>query len=167
MDKKIRIAISGGGMAGATLLHALLPHEHLDVHIFESAAAFKEAGAAVGITRNALASLDLIGPSAMQCLDRAGAVLQKSARVTIAEGPDQGKFAYELKDGSEEKRLSKVVHRAAFLKELLSNVPEARMHASKRLDRVDRQADGSVRMFLYVCSPHCTRRKARLYKNTH
>lgn len=137
-------------MAGATLLHALLPHTHLDVHIFESAPAFKEAGAAVGITRNALAALDLIGPSAMQCLDRAGAVLQKSARVTVAEGPDQSKFAYELQDESEEKRLSKVVHRAAFLRELLSSVPLERMHASKKLENVERLADGSVRLLLYV-----------------
>lgn len=151
-------------MAGATLLHALLPHPHLDVHIFESAAAFKEAGAAVGITRNALTSLDLIGPSAMQCLDRAGAVLQKSARVTIAEGPDQGKFAYELKDGSEQNRLTKIVHRAEFPRELLANVPKERMHASKKLETVDRQADGSVRMFLYVrfCSMVFI---CRLFKN--
>lgn len=59
MNQQIRIAISGGGLAGAALLHALLPFPHLDVHIFESAPAFKEAGQAVGITRNALTSLDL------------------------------------------------------------------------------------------------------------
>lgn len=57
-QRPIRIAISGGGLAGATLAHALLKHAHLDVHIFESAEAFKEAGA-VGIARNALSALDL------------------------------------------------------------------------------------------------------------
>lgn len=153
MSGIIRIAISGGGLAGATLLHALLPFPHLDVHIFESAPAFKEAGQAIGITRNALNALDLIGPSAMQCLDRAGAVLQRSQSVTIAEGPDQGKFAYELTgEEAEQKRLTKIVHRAAFLKELLGDVPEKRMHASKKLDRVERQADDSIKLYLYA---HC------------
>lgn len=151
MNQQIRIAISGGGLAGAALLHALLPFPHLDVHIFESAPAFKEAGQAIGITRNALTSLDLIGPSAMQCLDRAGAVLQRSQRVTVAEGPDQGKFAYELTgEEAEQKRLTKIVHRAAFLKELLENVPEGHMHASKKLERVERQGDDSIKLYLYV-----------------
>lgn len=58
----IWIAISGVGLAGASLIHALVKNPHLDVHIFESAAAFKESGAAVGIARNALAALDLIAP---------------------------------------------------------------------------------------------------------
>ncbi|KAK7965867.1 salicylate hydroxylase [Apiospora aurea] len=48
MTESIRIAISGGGLAGASLVHALLQYNHLDVHIFESANEFKEAGAAIG-----------------------------------------------------------------------------------------------------------------------
>ncbi|KAI4602379.1 hypothetical protein KJ359_009621 [Pestalotiopsis sp. 9143b] len=117
MTDTIRIAISGGGLAGASLIHALLQHPHLDVHIFESASEFKEAGAAVGIARNALSALDLIGPSAAQCLERAGAV------------PMRG-------------RLTSIVHRAAFLRELLKAVPPERMHASKKLERVE-QVDGN------------------------
>lgn len=155
MEAKIRVAISGGGLAGATLLHALLPHKHLDVHIFESAAAFKEAGQAVGIFRNALSSLDLIGPDAMQCLDQAGAVLQNNTHIIVAEGPDQGKLSYELKgEGTDKKRLAKIVSRAAFLKELLASLPENRMHASKKLDTVERQGDGSLQLSLYAYSPH-------------
>lgn len=41
MPPPIRIAISGGGLAGATLLHGLLHYPQLDVHIFESADSFK------------------------------------------------------------------------------------------------------------------------------
>lgn len=77
MPHSIRIAISGGGLAGATLFHALHRFPHLDVHIFESASAFKEAGMAFGITRNAQAALELIGPTAVQALERAGAVLSE------------------------------------------------------------------------------------------
>lgn len=37
----IRIAISGGGLAGAALLLGLLKYPQLDVHVFESAKSFK------------------------------------------------------------------------------------------------------------------------------
>lgn len=37
----IKIAISGGGTAGATLLQGLLKHLQLGVRIFESAESFK------------------------------------------------------------------------------------------------------------------------------
>lgn len=94
MSQKIRVAISGGGLAGASLIHALLQHAHLDVHIFESAPEFKEAGAAVGTTKNALAALELMGPSAVQCLDRAGAVPMLGARMFLAEGPNQGAMGF-------------------------------------------------------------------------
>lgn len=137
----IRIAISGGGLAGATLAHALLQHPHLDVHIFESAEAFKEAGAAVGIARNALSALDLIGPSATASLERAGAVPQKGVRFMLAQGPDardEGVMIDEIDAGVHQKQVVSIVHRAALLRELLASVPPGRMHASKRLERVDR-----------------------------
>ena len=78
MSATIRVAISGGGLAGATLFHVLHRLPHLEVHIFESASAFKEAGMAVGITRNAQTALELIGPTAIQALRRAGAVPSES-----------------------------------------------------------------------------------------
>ncbi|KAF3026646.1 hypothetical protein E8E14_014510 [Neopestalotiopsis sp. 37M] len=140
MADTIRIAVTGGGLAGASLVHALLQHSHLDVHIFESAAEFKEAGAAVGISRNALDALDLIGPSATQSLERAGAVPLKGVRFMLAQGPDQGSEIDEAKD-IEGQRLTSIVHRAAFLKELLSVVPPERMHASKKLERLEKQSE--------------------------
>jgi salicylate hydroxylase len=98
MSDSIRIAISGGGLAGASLVHALLQYPNTDAHIFESAAEFKEAGAAVGVTRNALAALDLIGPSAAQCLERAGAVPLRGVRFMLAQGECQGSLIDEAKD---------------------------------------------------------------------
>lgn len=63
MTPPVRIATSGGGVAGAVLMH-VLRHSHLDVHIFKSAADFKGAGLAVWIARNGLAALDLLDTSA-------------------------------------------------------------------------------------------------------
>ncbi|EGC48754.1 salicylate hydroxylase [Histoplasma capsulatum var. duboisii H88] len=140
MARPIRIAISGGGMAGASLLHALLKYPHLDVHIFESAAEFREAGAAVGVARNGLAALNLIGASAGQCLERAGAVSQRGVRFLLAQGEGRNKLIDEARDDSG-KALVSIVHRAALLRELLDGVPPERLHVSKKLDRVERAGD--------------------------
>lgn len=142
MSQSIRIAITGGGLAGASLVHALLQYLHLDVHIFESASEFQEAGAAVGVARNALTALDLIGPSAAQSLERAGAVPQLGVCFMLARG-DEGHLIDEARS-LHGQRLTSIVHRAAFLRELLSNVPPNRMHASKKLDRVEHAGEGPI-----------------------
>lgn len=141
MARPLRVAISGGGLAGASLVHALIKHPHLDVHVFESAAEFKESGAAVGIARNALAALDLIGPSAAESLKRAGAVPQLGVRFKLGEGPDQGALIAEADSNAENRQLTSIVHRAAFLRELLADIPKDRLHGSKKLSTVDRASE--------------------------
>ncbi|KJZ79206.1 hypothetical protein HIM_01357 [Hirsutella minnesotensis 3608] len=153
MSETLRIAILGGGLAGASLLHALLKHPHLDVHIFESASQFKEAGAAVGVARNGLAALDLIGPSAAQCLERAGAVPQRGVRFMLAQGEKHGSMIDEAKD-EDGQRLASIVHRAEFLRELLSGVDPERMHASKKLQRVERSDNGPVTLHFTDATTH-------------
>lgn len=96
---------------------------------------------AVGVTRNALAALDLIGTSAAQALERAGAVPQKGFRIALAQGPSQGKLIGEIDvSGPDGKRLTSIVHRADFLRELLAGIPKDRMHASKKLESIDKQS---------------------------
>lgn len=140
MSSSIRVAILGGGLAGASLLHALLKHPHLDTHIFEAATEFKEAGAAVGVARNGLAALDLIGSTASQCLERAGAVPQRGVRFMLAQGQDRNSMIEETTD-DDGRRLTSIVHRAAFLRELLRDAPPERLHASKKLERAEKTAD--------------------------
>lgn len=135
--RSIRVAISGGGLAGASLIHALLQHPHLDVHIFESATSFRESGVSVGIARNGLSALDLIGPSATACFRRAGALPQKGASFMLAQGDDAPATIGEINVEDHNERLVSSVHRAAFLRELLADVPAARMHASKKLQSID------------------------------
>ncbi|RYP33275.1 hypothetical protein DL767_004828 [Monosporascus sp. MG133] len=155
MPSSIRIAITGSGLAGASLLHALLKFSHLDVHIFESAPAFKEAGMAIGLTRNAQAALDLIGPSATKCLERAGAVPMRGVRFMVAQGEGQGEVVDEVDDIASGKRLTSIVHRAAFLQELLADVPGERLHASKKLATVDRAANAVTLHFTDGTTHEC------------
>ncbi|RYP62638.1 hypothetical protein DL771_009631 [Monosporascus sp. 5C6A] len=42
------------------------------------------------------------------------------------------------------KRVTIILHRAAYLRELLADVPQERMHATKKLDKVDQNHDGSI-----------------------
>ena len=80
---KLRIAIIGGGLAGATLMNAILEYDHLSPEIFESASEFSERGAAVGIAQNGQAALNELNPAIAGALDKAGAVVMKSSRVRI------------------------------------------------------------------------------------
>lgn len=81
--RRLRIAITGGGLAGATLANALFDQPHLDIHLFESAPEYSERGAAVGLAVNAQRALAEIIPSANELLHKAGAVPMNSTRVVI------------------------------------------------------------------------------------
>lgn len=122
MAPSIRIAIIGGGLSGASLIHALIKSPHLDVHIFEAAPQFKEAGMAIGIARNAQAAPRLIGPSAEQCLDQAGAVPMKGVKFMLAQGEvGAGSMADEVDGKAQGKRLTSIVHRVELLQALLAD----------------------------------------------
>ncbi|KAI3319382.1 salicylate hydroxylase [Xylariaceae sp. AK1471] len=108
-------------MSLAWLCRFQVVYPHLDVHIFESASAFKEAGLAIGVTRNAQAALDLMGPQASQLLKRAGAVPMRGARFMIAQGEGQGQVINEVDDASTGKRLTSI-----------------------KLGSIDRNPDGSI-----------------------
>lgn len=119
----IRIAIIGGGLAGASVIHALIKLPHLDVDIFEAAPVLKEAGMAIGIARNAQAALRLIGPSAEQCLDQAGAVPMRDVKFMLAQGEvGAGSMADEVDEAGQGKRFTSIMHRV----ELLQAVNEVR-----------------------------------------
>lgn len=81
----IKIAVIGGGLAGASIANALLRHSHLDVHVYESAPEFSERGAAIGLASDAQRAMQqVIGVSeAAAMLERAGAVVQASTRMCI------------------------------------------------------------------------------------
>ncbi|KAI1129772.1 salicylate hydroxylase [Nemania abortiva] len=128
-EAPIRVAIIGGGLAGATLARALTKHDGLDVQVYE-AGDFKERGAGVGIQSNALRALDEIIPSAMNMLvEQAGAVPTSSARLLMGCGPEAGSFLLDLDVSSQ--KVS--VHRASLLRELLAPLPDDILHAHKRL----------------------------------
>lgn len=82
-DQRIRIAIIGGGLAGATVTNALFRLQQLDIHVFESTPNFSERGAAVGLSVNAQQALNQILPDYEDMLEKAGAVPMSSSRTIL------------------------------------------------------------------------------------
>ena len=83
----IKIAIIGGGLAGAVLANALLKHDHLQIDIFESAPEFSERGAAVRIAANGQTALAEIGGAVADVIERAGGVTMSSSRLVMVHTP--------------------------------------------------------------------------------
>lgn len=98
-----------------------------------------EAGAAIGVARNALTALDLIGPSAPKCLERAGAMPMSGVRFMLGQGEGQGSLIAEEDRATHGKRVVSIVHRAAFPRELLADVPPERLHSSKELKTIEKK----------------------------
>ncbi|KAI1215130.1 salicylate hydroxylase [Annulohypoxylon truncatum] len=96
------------------------------MYTFESAAEFKEAGMAFCPRAHRPRSC------AMSRTRRA--VPMRGVRIMFAQGEAAGE------------RLTSIVLRAAFLQELLAVVPQDRMYASKKLQKIDR--DGTVRKLI-------------------
>lgn len=150
---RLRIAIAGGGIAGATLFYALRQYPHLDVHIFEAAPKFREGGASVGIHYNAFKALELISPDAVACLEAAGAFRLDGFTASMAVGDDQGRTIAVVGEegGACAEHVVRSVSRAEMLKMLLAGAPPLQMHTSKQLEHFETRPDGSLELHLYVC----------------
>lgn len=67
-EKKIDVAIIGGGIGGLCLALGLLKQPHLDVQVYEAAPMFSEIGAGVSLASNAERALELLGPTTKQAM---------------------------------------------------------------------------------------------------
>ncbi|KAK6956724.1 hypothetical protein Daesc_002004 [Daldinia eschscholtzii] len=133
MGSEFRVAIIGGGLAGASLANALIRVPRVDVHVFESAPTFSERGAAVGLSKTSQLALDQILPSGPDLLSKAGAVPMNSSRVILGSGPEAGTVVYDIAaDGS-----AVNVHRASLLRELLAPLPKEGLHPNKKLTTIN------------------------------
>lgn len=121
-------------------MHALVQHPNLNAHIFEAAPAFRGAGLAIGIARQAQEALELIGPSAIDALHRSGAVPSNGTWFMVGTGPNAG-MEIDRIDTTRMDRVESITQRADFLRTLLEGVPSERMHAGKHLVEIS-QPDG-------------------------
>jgi salicylate hydroxylase len=126
------------------MIHALLSYPHIDARIFESAPYYREAGIAFGLARNVTRALGLIGSSVTKCLANAGGVPMLRVHSIVGQGSNAGDQVYEAEVERRGHATTTIVQRAQLLRELLKNILEERLHASKKLQSVERRANGSI-----------------------
>ncbi|KAI0101092.1 FAD/NAD(P)-binding domain-containing protein [Daldinia grandis] len=134
----IRVAIIGGGLAGATVLRGLLRYPHITVDMYESRPTFRDGGPGLAFTSKAQDILAAIDPELEYCLDRAGAVLT-TTETRVATGPYAGR-EIEINGFGESRK--KNVSRQAFLAEMLDSVPPHMMHSGTRITSVTELPSG-------------------------
>lgn len=164
------IAIIGGGIAGLTLIIALLKHcSHLSITLYESAAAFGEIGAGVGFQPNFVHIMEQIDPRIKDAFEKCakGNTFDEpptwfTVRVgdrrkgNEADSVVMGKEGRDVKLGEEifvipsPGGLRGGVHRAHFLDELVKLVPEGVAQFRKKLVDVKEAEDGSGMFSLFV-----------------
>ncbi|KAI1171482.1 FAD/NAD(P)-binding domain-containing protein [Nemania sp. FL0916] len=138
-----RIAIIGGGLAGATVAKSLLSIPHIEVNVYESAPQFSERGLGIGLSQLALQALEKIIPDATSLLKRdAGAVEIGASRIVIGSGPKAGSLVFDV-----EGDVGLAMNRAPLLKTLLAQLPQDILHASKKLVGLKQNEDGVLVTF--------------------
>ncbi|OTA96764.1 hypothetical protein M434DRAFT_392468 [Hypoxylon sp. CO27-5] len=134
----IRVAIIGGGLAGATVLRGLLRYPHIAVDMYDSRPTFRDEGPGLDFTTKTQTVLAAIDPELVQCLDRAGAVLT-THEIRMASGPHAGRVIEIVGLGE---NCKKNVSRQAFLTEMLNGMPPRMMHPGTRITSVTGMPSG-------------------------
>ena len=138
MDKKVKVAVIGGGIAGLALATQLVKYSHLDVHVYEAAEKFSEIGAGISFGANAVKAIHLLG---------LGQEYESIADKVNAPFTD---IWFQWRNGYTDEYLSasvapnvgqSSVHRADFLDTLIPLVPQKNAHFNKRVQAIDASAD--------------------------
>ena len=133
----------GGGIGGLCLAIGLTKHEHLDVHVYEGTADYKDVGAGLAFHGNAIRAMALLDPAIKNMYFRransavADDQLEIATSVVLAQGPYSGEVVAEL--GMAKGRKS--IARASFLAGLYDLVPRDRVHFGKRLSSIKEEED--------------------------
>lgn len=138
-SQPLEIAIIGAGIGGLALAIALKDSPH-NITLYEAAPEFKEIGAGVAFSANALQALKLIQPSLLDAY---------MAKADVDKGDHEGRdhvMDYRLgqsvggrKEGDwigTVKGLQKGIHRATFLDILVERVPEGVAKFGKRVKTI-------------------------------
>ncbi|KXX76977.1 Salicylate hydroxylase [Madurella mycetomatis] len=149
-SRTISVAIVGGGIAGLALAAGLIKKPHLEVHVYEAVAAYRDVGAGLALHHNALEAMGLIGPEVRQAyLNKAISIASEEdevivTEVCIAQGPHAGDLVAELGRAKGRKSVS----RADLLKGLLALISPDRISFSKRLWKVHPHPDSTSKIHL-------------------
>ncbi|KAI0390769.1 hypothetical protein F5Y17DRAFT_461444 [Xylariaceae sp. FL0594] len=141
MEGRIRIAIVGGGLAGAAIANGLLPNPLFDVHVYESAADFSGRTGIIELSHIALQALEGVIPSAVKFLkSNVGAAAMDVAHIVTGSGPNAGTLIRDLGVRG------LIMDRPLLLRQLTSRIPRASLHAGKKLVHLEETASDSIKL---------------------
>ncbi|XXG99854.1 type II nitroreductase [Hypoxylon texense] len=148
-DRRIKVAIAGGGIAGLALAAGLAKKPHIDVHVYESVTAYKDVGAGLALHLNGIKAMALIGPEVRQAYaDKALSLgdedREMATEVILAHGRFKGRKVAEL--GRAKGR--KTVSRADLLDGFLKLIPAECITFGKRLVGIEERTSGEHRVRL-------------------
>ena len=130
MSKELRIAIIGGGIAGASLANALNA-KGIKYDVYEQAPEFSEVGAGIGLRAPSVQAMKKWG-----LFDDVERVTEESSRMQIVAGDDQI-FIEEtwpvLVDGDSVSINTRLIHRADLIDLLTAHIPQEQIHLNHRL----------------------------------
>ncbi|KAI1571614.1 UbiH 2-polyprenyl-6-methoxyphenol hydroxylase [Pyrenophora tritici-repentis] len=162
-NKRLPIAIVGGGLGGLSLAIGLLRHG-IKVHIYEASPAFSEIGAGIGFWNNATRALQLLDPRLLQGFTKHATFNINPKRSntfnTIRWGMDErkqnghkaGDFAFYQDDNSGPKdlpdglRMRGRIHRARLIDEMVALLPPGITSLSKSLQSIQEMGNGAIEL---------------------
>ncbi|WP_425919492.1 salicylate 1-monooxygenase [Acinetobacter sp. TSRC1-2] len=133
MDKKIKVAVIGGGIAGLALTTQLVKNQNLDVHLYEAAPQFSEIGAGISFGANAVKAIHLLG------------LANEYESIADKVNAPFTDIWFQWRNGYNDEYLSasvapnvgqSSVHRADFLDTLIPLVPQNNVHFNKRVTEI-------------------------------
>ncbi|KAI1736435.1 FAD/NAD(P)-binding domain-containing protein [Xylaria scruposa] len=157
----INVSIIGGGIIGLVLAAGLL-RRGIQVKVYEQARGFREIGAGIAFTANAIRCMALIDPDIVTALRSGGSVATSSGANDDPNDYLRWIDGYNQRD-KEEPRYQKLLYkidagyhgfegcrRDQFLEALSSFIPTGVIEFQKRLDSLDTLVDGNK-----ICMTFC------------
>ncbi|CAG9983352.1 unnamed protein product [Clonostachys byssicola] len=145
-NRRIRIGIIGGGLAGASIANSLSRIPSIAIDVFEAAPEFSERGAAVGLALPSQRALQELLEDAKETLRKAQSVPIASSRFMLGSGPHAGTVVVDFGDAEKFGAPELIVHRASLLRELLAPLPESILHPNKKMISIVK-TDAGVKVY--------------------
>ncbi|KAI1644292.1 FAD/NAD(P)-binding domain-containing protein [Daldinia loculata] len=146
-DTLIEVAIIGGGIIGLSLAAGLIKH-NVKVKVYEQAKGFREIGAGMAFTANAIQCMSLMNPDIVSALRSGGSVPTSSDKndpndylrwidgynKRRKDDPSYEKMLYKLNAGY---RGFEGTRRDQFLEALVKVIPQEIVELKKRLNNIE------------------------------